>query len=44
MRGLKSIYIPHPSPLPEGEGIFKGSPKYFFSALRVSLSLRRLCR
>jgi hypothetical protein len=28
MRGLKSIiYIPHPSPLPVGEGIFRGSLK-----------------
>jgi len=27
MRGLKSIvYIPHPNPLPEGEGIFRGFP------------------
>jgi len=26
MRGLESsIYTPHPNPLPEGEGIFRGS-------------------
>jgi hypothetical protein len=32
MRGLKSIiYNPHPSPLPEGEGIFRDSLMMPFS-------------
>ena len=31
MRDLKSItYIPHPNPLPVGEGIFRGSHKFTF--------------
>jgi hypothetical protein len=31
MRGLEpSIYILHPSPLPEGEGIFRGYLAFFF--------------
>ena len=41
MRGLEpSIYNPHPSPLPEGEGIFRG---YHNSISSITLKFRVLC-
>ena len=39
MRVLKSIiYVPHPSPLPVGEGIFRGSPQALFLPLLQATS------